>query len=384
MSFDDLDIEQLRRRRGKKWQTFPADVLPAWVADMDFPPAPAIRQRLQQILDDGDLGYPHDDQASRLVDLLVKRCRDRFQWSVDPERVELIADVVQGVKICLQLFSRPGQGVSILTPIYPPFLQVTASMKRRADCQTLVASDTGFEIDWERLESTTHPDTRVLLLCHPHNPTGRVFTRAELSRLGELAIKHDWVVVSDEIHSDLVFDGREHVPFASLSPEIAARTVTLLSASKSFNIAGLRCAMMVFGSRAMQQAYRAGPGLTRGAMSSPGMHATEVAWTECDDWLAELVDYLAGNRAIIRDFLAERLPAVRFHVPEATYLAWLDCRGLAPGERLWQAILDNGRLAVNDGREFGPGGDGHVRLNFATSRRILNEVLHRLQQALAP
>lgn len=384
MSFDDLDIEQLRRRRGKKWQTFAADVLPAWVADMDFPPAPVIQQRLQQIISDGDLGYPHDDHADRLVNLLVKRCHDRFRWSVDPERVELIADVVQGVKICLQLFSRPGEGVAILTPIYPPFLHVTTSMERRADCHTLVANGGGFEIDWEHLESTIHPDTRILLLCHPHNPTGRVFTRAELNRLGELAIKHDWVVVSDEIHSDLVFDGREYVPFASLSPEIASRTVTLLSASKSFNIAGLRCAMMVFGSEVLQQSYRTGPRLTRGAMSSLGLHATEVAWTECDDWLAELVDYLAGNRAIIRDFLAEQIPAMRFHAPEATYLAWLDCRELAAGDALWQTILDRGRLAVNDGREFGPGGYGHVRLNFATSRTILNEALQRLKLALDP
>ncbi len=382
MNFDDLDIDVLRRRRGKKWQTFGPDVLPAWVADMDFPAAPAIRHRLQQVLETSDLGYPHDDHPRRLIELLVARCRERFQWRVDPGRVEVIADVVQGLQMCLEMYSRPGQGAAILTPIYPPFLNATRAMGRRADCCVLTPGPEGYGIDMDRLEAAVETDTRVLLLCNPHNPTGRVFTRDELTALAALALRRDLTVVADEIHADLVLDGRRHIPFASLGPEIEARTVTLTSATKAFNIAGLRCAMMIFGSEALHAPYRAGPRFSRGAACSLGMHAAEAAWSECDEWLAQLRRHLEANRARIGAFLAGHLPDVRYLPPEATYLAWLDCRALAPGDTLWQTILDRGRLALNDGREFGAGGEECVRLNFATSTTILDDALDRLRQAL--
>lgn len=382
VNFDDLDMTGLRQRRGKKWNTYGPDVLPAWVADMDFPVAPAIRRRLQEVLERSDLGYPYDGHPKRLVELLVRRCEDRFGWSVDPARAELIIDVVQGLQMCLQMFSRPQEGAAMLAPIYPPFLSTTRSLGRRTDCHRLIPGADTYEIDWDGLEARIAPDTRLLLLCNPHNPTGRVFTRDELTQLAELALRHDLTVISDEIHCDLVFDGHAHIPFASLGPEVEARTITLLSASKAFNIAGLRAAMMVFGSRDLHAAYRAGPRSIRGGMSSLGMHATEVAWSECDEWLAALMRYLEGNRDLIRDFLSENLPHVRFLPPEATYLAWLDCRRLGLGDALWQTILDKGRLALGDGREFGPGGEDCVRLNFATSRGILSEALHRLRAAL--
>jgi len=382
MNFDDLDIDLLRRRRGKKWGTYGSDVLPAWVADMDFPVAPAIQHRLRQVLESSDLGYPHDDHAGRLVELLVERSRERFRWAVDPGRVEVIADVVQGVQMCLEMYTRPRQGASILTPIYPPFLHATAAMSRRADCCTLTPEGGEFGIDCERLEASLQSDTRVLLLCNPHNPTGRVFTRTELTALAELAARHDLIVVSDEIHADLVLDGRSHIPFASLGPDIEARTVTLTSATKAFNIAGLRCAMMVFGSQALHAPYRAGPRFARGAAGSLGMHAAEVAWSECDDWLAELLRHLEANRNRIRSFLNEHLPDIRYLPPQATYLAWLDCAAHGLGDELWRTTLEKGKLALNDGREFGDGGRECVRLNFATSTRLLDDALGRLRYAL--
>lgn len=383
MTFNDLDIRALRQRRGKKWSTYGPDVLPAWVADMDFPVAPPIERRLREVMAGSDFGYPADDHPQRLVELLVRRSAERHQWTVDPAHVEVIADVVQGVQMCLEMYTRPGQGASILTPIYPPFLNACAAMQRRADCCTLVPGTDGFEIDWDRLEASVDADTRVLLLCNPHNPTGRVFTRTELMGLAELALRHDLVVVADEIHADLVLDGRSHIPFASLGPELEARTVTLTSATKAFNIAGLRCAMMVFGSEALHAPYRAGPRFARGAAGSLGMYAAEVAWSECDDWLAQLVRHLEGNRDRIGAFLAEHLPAVRYLPPQATYLAWLDCRALGLGDELWRTILDKGRLALNDGRDFGDGGRECVRLNFATSTELLEDALDRLRRALA-
>jgi len=383
MTFDDLDIDALRRRRGKKWRTYEPDVLPAWVADMDFPVAPAIRQRLREVMDAEDFGYPHDDHAARLVALLVQRSLDRYGWQVDPARVEVIADVVQGIQMCLDMYSGRGEGTLILTPIYPPFLSASAAMERRGDCCTLVPEDGAWRIDRERLEASVGPDTRLLLLCNPHNPTGRVFSRGELLDLAELVLRRDLVVVSDEIHADLVFDGCRHVPFASLGPEIEARTVTLTSATKAFNIAGLRCAMMIFGSPSLHAAYRAGPRFARGGASSLGMHAAEAAWTGGDEWLAGLLRHLEGNRDRIAAFLAEQLPAIRHLPPEATYLAWLDCRDLGYGDELWRTVLDRGRLALNDGREFGDGGAGFLRLNFATSTQLLDDALERLRHALA-
>lgn len=383
MSFDTLDSRALRRRAGKKWNTYGQEILPAWVADMDFPIAPAIQRRLQRVLETSDFGYPFDGHVARLVDLLVQRCRDRFQWSVQPGRVEVITDVMQGLQMCLQMFTREKQGAVIFTPIYPPFLQATHALGRRADCCTLAPGAGVYEIDWDRLEASIQADTRVLLLCNPHNPTGRVFTGSELMQLAELALRHDLIVVSDEIHGDLTFGGHAHIPFATLGPEIEARTVTLTSATKTFNIAGLRCAAMVFGSDTLHAAYRAGPRFTRGALSSLGMHATEVAWAECDDWLAALLRRLEDNRNLITEFLSGNLPDIRFLPPQATYLAWLDCRELGRGDALWQTILDKGKLAVSDGRDFGPGGENCVRLNFATSKDILNELLQRLQQGLA-
>lgn len=384
VNFDDLDIDDLRRRHGKKWHTFDSEILPAWVADMDFPVAPAIRHRLRQVLETSDLGYPHDDHPRRLIELLVERARERFQWRIDPGRVEVIADVVQGLQMCLEMYSRPGQGAAILTPIYPPFLNATRAMGRRTDCCMLTPGPDGYGIDMDRLEAAVEPDTRVLLLCNPHNPTGRVLTRNELNGLAELALRRNLTVVADEIHADLVLDGRRHIPFASLGPEVESRTVTLTSATKAFNIAGLRCAMMVFGSEALHTPYRAGPRFSRGAASSLGMHAAEAAWSECDEWLAQLLRHLEGNRARIGAFLAGNLPGVRYLPPEATYLAWLDCRALEPGDALWQTILDRGKLALSDGREFGAGGEECVRLNFATSTAILDDALERLRHALAP
>lgn len=383
MNFDDIDIETLRRRRGMKWKNYGPDVLAAWVADMDFPVAPPIQRRLQELLDTSDLGYPHKAHEARLVELLAQRCQERFAWTVDPARVEVIVEVVQGLQMCLQMFTRPGEGAAMLTPIYPPFLKTTRAMGRRIDHHTLAPGADGFEIDWDVLESSIRGDTRALLLCNPHNPTGRVLTREELTGLAELALRHDLIVVSDEIHCDLVFDGRPHIPFASLGPEIKARTVTLMSASKTFNVAGLRCAMMVFGSSSLHDAYRKGPKFLRGGASSLGLHAAEVAWSECDEWLAELLHYLEGSRKLIGGFLKEHLPEIDFLPPQATYLAWLDCRRLGLGDDLWRTVLDKGRVALSDGRDFGPGGEDCLRLNFATSRDLLDKALRRLQRALA-
>ena len=381
--FNAISLAALRRRRGTKWTRYPPDVLPAWVADMDFDMAEPIRAGLAGMMEANDLGYAPKLPASGLPEAFAAFAARRFPgWEVAPERMVAIADIVQGIHLAIEAFTRPGDGVCTLTPVYPPFLQAVAETGRRLDHCTMVRGDGRYEIDFDALGATIDGRTRILLLCTPHNPLGRVFERDELEALAELAIERDLVVVADEIHADIVYPGFRHIPFASLGPEAEARTVTMTSATKSFNIAGLRCAVVLFGSDRLAERFDAWPERIRGAVSSFGMEATRIAWTECDEWLDALLAHLEGNRDFLHAFVAERLPGMRMVLPAATYLGWLDCRefGLEPDPYQW--FLDRARVGFNDGRDFGDGGEGHVRINFATSRAILAQVLERMEEAL--
>ena len=387
--FNAISLEALRRRRGTKWTRYPPDVLPAWVADMDFDMVDPIRAGLARLMDANDLGYAPKLPASGLPEAFAAFAARRFPgWEVAPERMVAIADIVQGIHLAIEAFTRPGDGVCTLTPVYPPFLQAVAQTGRRLDRCTMVQGQGQgqgqgrYEIDFDALRAAIDERTRLLLLCTPHNPLGRVFDREELEALARIAIERDLVVVADEIHADIVYRGSRHIPFASLGPEVEARTVTMTSATKSFNIAGLRCALVLFGSDRLAERFNAWPERIRGAVSSFGMEATRIAWTECDEWLDALLAHLEGNRDFLHAFVAERLPGIRMVLPAATYLGWLDCReyGLDPGPYQW--FLDRARVGFNDGRDFGDGGEGHVRINFATSRGILTQVLERMEEAL--
>ena len=381
--FNAISLTALRRRRGTKWTRYPPDVLPAWVADMDFDMAEPIRAGLAGMMEANDLGYAPKLPASGLPEAFAAFAARRFPgWEVAPERMVAIADIVQGIHLAIEAFTRPGDGVCTLTPVYPPFLQAVAETGRRLDHATMVRGRGRYEIDFDALRGAIDERTRLLLLCTPHNPLGRVFERDELEALAELALERDLVVVADEIHADIVYPGYRHIPFASLGPEAEARTVTMTSATKSFNIAGLRCAVVLFGSDRLAERFNAWPERIRGAVSSFGMEATRIAWTECDEWLDALLAHLEGNRDFLHAFVAERLPGMRMVLPAATYLGWLDCReyGLEPDPYQW--FLDRARVGFNDGRDFGDGGEGHVRINFATSRAILAQVLERMEEAL--
>ena len=381
--FNAISLEALRRRRGTKWTRYPPDVLPAWVADMDFDMVEPIRAGLARLMQANDLGYAPKLPASGLPEAFAAFAARRFPgWEVAPERMVAIADIVQGIHLAIEAFTRPGDGVCTLTPVYPPFLQAVAETGRRLDRCTMVRGQGRYGIDFDALRAAIDERTRLLLLCTPHNPLGRVFDREELEALARVAIERDLVVVADEIHADIVYRGSRHIPFASLGPEVEARTVTMTSATKSFNIAGLRCALVLFGSDRLAERFNAWPERIRGAVSSFGMEATRIAWTECDEWLDALLAHLEGNRDFLHAFVAESLPGIRMVLPAATYLGWLDCRdyGLDPDPYQW--FLDRARVGFNDGRDFGDGGEGHVRINFATSRGILAQVLERMEEAL--
>jgi cystathionine beta-lyase len=226
------------------------------------------------------------------------------------------------------------------------------------------------------------PGAKLVLLCNPHNPTGRVLARAELDAVVEVAREHDLVIVSDEIHADLVYPGARHVPTALLGPEAEVCTVALLSASKAFNLAGLRCAVAVFGADALRRRFLGVPRHLRGGLGAPGLEATLAAWRHADPWLAQVLSLLEANRDFTAEFVARELPGVRHVPPQATYLAWLDCRALDLAPSPYEFFLREAKVALSDGRAFGPPGQGHVRLNFATSRAILTEALERMAKAL--
>ena len=383
-ALDALDLGRLRRRRGEKWALHGPDVLPAWVAEMDFPLAEPVRRAVEQALELDDLGYPLHPRRDELPALFAERMATRFGWRPDAGRVEVIADVVQGIYVAVSQLSAAGEGVVVQTPIYPPFLEAVAETGRRLVENPLVCGAAGarFEIDFELLRSRIDATTRILLLCNPHNPTGRVLERRELEGLAELALAQGLVVVADEIHADLVYPGQRHVPFASLSPEVEERTVTLTSATKAFNIPGLRCALAHFGSSALQHRFLALPRSLRGGLGALGQAATLAAWRVGQPWLDAVLAYLAGNRDLVARFVADRLPGVGHVPPEASYLAWLDCRALRLEPTPERFFLSQAKVALSAGERFGEPGIGWVRLNFATSRAILGEILERMAKAL--
>ena len=379
---DDLDVSLLGQRGGEKWAFYPEDVLPLWVADMDFPVAKPIQRLIQRSLDLGDLGYPLHPRPTPLPSVFAQRAEERFGWSFETQNVELITDVVQGLYVALHQFTVEGEGVVIQTPIYPPFLGVVKEMGRTLVENPLVPTEAGYTVDLEGLRDVIDERTRVILLCNPHNPSGRVFRREEIEGIAEVALARGLVVVSDEIHADLVFPGSRHIPFASLSPEIEARTITLTSASKPFNIAGLRCAVAIFGSEELRERFLGFPRHLRGGLGSFGLAASEVAWRHSQPWLDEVLAYLEANRELVAEFTAAQLPGVRHFRPEATYLAWLDCREIGLEPSPYEFFLSRAKVALSDGAAFGRPGRGFVRLNFATSRQILSEALGRMAKAL--
>lgn len=379
-----LTSEQLRSRSGAKWTFYPPDVLPAWVADMDFAVPEPVHATLQALVARQDYGYGHMSSFEELARAFAGRMRDRHGWDASVELVEPLTDVVQGIVAAISAFTEPGDGVIVQTPVYPPFLMAIEWTGRRRVENPLVDDGDGFRVDLEGLDVAA-AEARLLLLCNPHNPTGRVFTRAELEGIAAVAAEHDLVQVSDEIHADLVYPGAVHVPFAALSDEVAARTVTMTSATKSFNIAGTRCAVAHFGGEALRERFRRStPDHLLGRPGRFGVDATIAAWREGQRWLDAVLAYLDQNRLRVADWVASEAPALGHHTPEGTYLAWLDCsRVELDGLRPQEFFLNEARVALGNGVDFGERGAACVRLNFATSAEILDQILDRMSEAIS-
>ena len=356
-------------------------MLPAWVADMDFGVAPSITAALTLLTQNQEYGYAQ--REGTLAAAFVRRMERRFGWHTDPVDAVPIGDLVQASFSSVMAFSEPDDAVLLQLPSYPPFMRAIEDTGRRLIANPMRDNGVRWVLDLAMYETAPDPRARVLIFCHPQNPTGRAFNRAELEAVAAFAIRHDLVVVSDEIHADIVYPGNTHIPLASLHPEIAARTITITSATKSFNIPALRCAVMHFGSPALKERFFSRiPARLLGSPGVTGVDATVAAWDDGQPWLDEILAYLQANRDWLAQIIAAELPGVTMRVPEATYLAWLDCRALELPCSAGQFFLDRAKVGLNFGETFGPRYAGFARLNFATPAPILRQIVSRMAEAL--
>jgi cysteine-S-conjugate beta-lyase len=371
--FDDVDVERLRRRRTVKWSLYGPDVLAAWVAEMDFDVAPPVRAALMEAVEREDFGYVVPD-LTELTTACAGFFAATYGWTVPPARIFPVSDVLTGVSAALEVFVPAGRGVVVPTPAYPPFFEVIAHAGREAVAAPMSTEGGHDVLDLGAIDAALGDGAGAVLLCSPHNPTGRVFTAPELGALAAVVDRHGARLIADEVHAPLVLDGVRHVPYATVSEAAADHTVTMTSASKAFNLAGLKCAQVVATNHTDADRWRR-LGVFEVAGPTPmGIAATTAAYRDGLSWWRELVAYLEANRAFLLERLAAELPEIACRRPEATFLAWLDCSALGLDEPA-RFFLDRARVALSDGPPFGPGCDQYVRLNFATSRALLDQIV---------
>ena len=379
-AFDDLSLAKLRGRASAKWTTYPAEVLPAWVAEMDFPLADPIKQRLRRAIDADDCGYA---QPTALPNAFAAFAKSRFGWTVDPSRVRSAPEVMVAIAEILRVVTKPGDGVVINPPVYPPFAMVIEEVGRTVvDVPLAHLPGGGWDLDLEGLERAFADGAKAYLLCNPHNPVGRVFEKSQLESVATLAKQYGVVVLADEIHAPLTLHGAVHVPFVSVSEPLGANAITITSASKAWNIAGLKCAVIVAGSSAMQSALKALPVELSERTGHLGVLANVAAFEEGASYLDALVKHLDRNRVLMAELLGVYLPAVRYLPPQAGYLAWLDCSALGLGDEPAKVFLKKGKVALMRGLDFGRQGACFARVNMGTSSAILSEAVGRMGKAL--
>jgi cysteine-S-conjugate beta-lyase len=380
----DIDFDQPIDRsqtESIKWNYFEKDVLPMWVADMDFRSPEPVIQALTERVAHGVFGY--GAEPAQLRELIVERMRRLYGWEIQVEAVVFLPGVVTGFNLACHAFTCPGDGVLIQTPVYPPILHAHQTAGLTSDSNELVRGVDGrYEIDFETFEASIQDHTRMFLLCNPHNPVGRVFRRDELERLAEICLRHNVLICSDEIHGDLLFSGHPHTPIASLDPAIANRSLTLMAPSKTYNIAGLDCSFAIIPDEKLRHQYQTARKGVVGGVNILGFSAALAAYQAGQPWLDAMLRYLEGNRDYLIDFVQHELQPIHAAAPEGTYLAWLDCRELPLSQAACEFFIQKGRVAMNDGHTFGKGGDGFVRLNFGCPRAQLDQALQQMKAAL--
>ena len=374
-----LSLDELRLRHSYKWRAYPPDALPTFVAEMDVSLAPAISRTLREAVDRGDTGYATPDPA--LAEALSAFHTDRFGWAPEPKDVLLLPDVMAGICELLRVAVPPGSAVVVNPPVYPPFFSDIGLSGCRVVEAPLARAGSGYALDFDALDSAFAAGAAAYLLCNPHNPTGLVPSAAELGQVAELALRHHVLVLADEIHAPLALPGAHHIPYLSL-PEARANGVAFTSATKGWNLPGLKCAQAMSASEPMRALLRRLPEDIGFRAGNLGVAASVAAYGESVGWLDGLLSLLDQNRALLADLLARRLPEVGFVWPQATYLAWLDCSRLGLAEDPARVFLRRGRVALRPGPDFGSGGAGWVRATIATSPEIITEIVERMRVSL--
>ena len=382
------DFDNVPNRRmlpfGNKWTLYPQDALPMWIADMDFAAPPPILNALHKFVDHGDLGYLLPSKT--LHEIVARRMEHLYNWKISPEMVVTIPGVNSGYNVAARTFCTYRRGYLIQTPVYNEFHetqkktgapQVEARLVKKIEGNRL-----RYEINFDVFQRAVKR-VNMFLLCNPHNPVGTIYSRPELKRMADICLEHEVLIVSDEIHSEVLLGESQFRPIAALGAEIASRTITLVSASKAFNVPGLFCAFAIIPDpdlrkRYLDTVYRMGL-----HCAGPGLLAASIAYSgRCDAWLQALREYLTANRDFLVDYVTMHLPSVRITVPDATYLAWLDCSELKLEPSPYEFFLKQAHVALSDGGRFGKGSEQFVRLNFGTSRKILKQGLERIRKAL--
>jgi cystathionine beta-lyase len=380
MSYDFDQIIDRRHTESLKWHYYDEDVLPLWVADMDFAvPEPVIRA-LQERVAHGIFGYGLPPGSLREV--IQGRLARLYGWHVETGEIFFVPGVVTGFNLACHAIGAPGDEVLVETPVYPPMLSAPGDAARICKVVPLVEGRERYEHDFDAFEQTVTEHTSLFLFCNPHNPVGRVFETTELERLAEICLRHDIVICSDEIHCDFTYQGHRHVPIASLSPEVAAQTITLLAPSKTYNIAGLSCSVGVIQNPDLRARLKQTCTGLVPHVNVLGYTAGLAAYRDGQAWLDALLVYLEENRDYLLKYTTTHMPGIKCKQPEGTFLAWLDCRETSIPGNPHQFFLERARVALNDGATFGRGGEGFVRLNFGCPRATLTEALERMQAAL--
>ncbi|WP_307892368.1 MalY/PatB family protein [Bacillus swezeyi] len=360
------------------------DALPMWVADMDFRAPQAVIDALQQRLEHGVFGYTSANAKTK--EAVVSWLSRRHGWESEPSSIIFSPGIVTALGTAVQAFTEPGDKVIVQPPVYPPFFDMVTKNGRTVLHNPLIEKDGRYEMDFRDLEKKlSEPDVKLFILCNPHNPSGRSWTKEELTKLGELCLDHGVTVVSDEIHSDLMLNGRQHTPFASISPEFAELSITCIAPSKTFNLAGLQASAILIPDQAKRAAFTQ-------VMQRQGLHslntfavaAIEAAYSKGEPWLDHLISYIEHNMEEVRRFLEKELPDVQMMKPDASYLAWLDCRALGLSDQeIKRKLIHKGKLILESGPKYGPGGEGFVRMNVGCSLSVVKDGLIRLKTAFS-
>jgi len=360
------------------WRGKPADVLPLWVADMDFAAPPCVQKALIRRAKHGIFGYSEPDAG--YFDVTRRWFEGRFNWPVQRDWLTITPGVVNALYIAVRSLTQPGDGIVIQQPVYYPFESSIRKTGRQLLVNELVYSDGRYSIDFQDFEEKIK-QAKMFILCNPHNPVGRVWKADELTRMGEICLRHGVTVIADEIHEDFIFPGHKHIVFASLNQDLANITVTCTSPSKTFNLAGLLCANIFISNKELREKFK--DEYTRSGLSQPGVMgliACKAAYQDGAQWLEQLINYLAGNITFLKTYLAGHIPGIKLIEPEGTYLAWLDCNelGISAG-KLDETLTHKGKLWLSSGTSFGKGGKGFQRVNVACPRSVLRNALERLK-----